>query len=92
MKQKGSLDGRAQLGHARTHCMRVKKKEPHQLWVKTVEKGAAREKLQTAAYQTQQEQIRVPQGEKGSTDGVLEEKGCSLRFLQYLFFSVLLNL
>lgn len=50
------------------------------------EKGAAREKLPTAAYQTQQEQIKVTQLGKKGTVRALKEKRGSLRFLEYLFF------
>lgn len=38
-----------------TETLQVKMKEPHQLWgedCRSVEKGAAREKLRTAVYQT----------------------------------------
>lgn len=58
------------------------------------EKGAAREKLPTAAYQTQQEQIKVSQLGKKGTVRALEEKRGSLRFLEYFFFPlhVLLHL
>lgn len=75
--------------------LQVKMKVPHQLWgegCRTTHKGAAREKLQTAAFQTQKEQIGVPPSDKEGTGRALEEKRCSLRFLEYLFFNVFLNL
>lgn len=67
-----------------TEILQVKMKEPHQLWGedwRTARKGAAREKLRTAAYQTQPEQIRVPQTEKEGISRALEEKRCSWRSL-----------
>lgn len=85
-----SMAGPSSAMHGHTVC-RSKWKSLISSGVKTVDKGAGREKLQTAAYQTQQEHISAT-GREREHGWSPEEKRCSSRFLQYLFFSVLLNL